>query len=478
MRGTGGVAVVALLAALACAVNPVTGRRELMLLSQEQEIQLGRENDELVIADYGLYDDPGLAGWIEQTGHTMAAASERPQLPWTFRVVDDTIVNAFALPGGYIYMTRDILVYMNSEAEVAGVLGHEIGHVTARHGAQRYTGASLAQIGLGAGSILSSEVRALGGILQTGVGLLFLKFGRDDELQSDQLGVRYAVGAGYDPRRLAAFFRTISLMSESGGGRLPTWLSTHPSPENRVERVLASSEPLVAGRTDLRIGRDAYLRRVDGIVFGPNPRQGVVVDGTFKHPDLLFQVDFPDGWQLQNGKQAVVSAPDDGDVIVGLTVGAMQGASLEAHANAAMQARSATSVVGASTSVAGLPAYRAHYDSTVNEVVVRASDVFIHYGDLIYDLIGYSRATVFGRHAGTIDSWQRSFRRLPRSEADRYNPDRLEVFAAPRAGPLASLVDAGPAASIDTLALLNGVAADARIERGTLIKRVRAGYRR
>ena len=478
MRSSAGLAVVALLAAVACAVNPVTGRHELMLLSEEQEIQLGRQNDELVVAEYGLYDDRELAEWIEQTGHTMAAVSERPQLPWTFRVIDDTIVNAFALPGGYIYMTRGILAYMNSEAEVVGVLGHEIGHVTARHGAQRYTGASLAQIGLGAGSVLSSEVRALGGILQAGVGLLFLKFGRDDELQSDQLGARYAVGAGYDPRRLAVFFRTISMMSEAGGGRLPTWLSTHPAPANRVERVLASSEPLAAGRADLRVGRDAYLRRVDGIVFGPNPRQGLVVDGTFKHPDLLFQVDFPDGWQLQNGKQAVVSAPDSGDVIVGLTAGAMEGESLEAHARVALRARFATSVVGVPTFVGGLPAYRARYETTSNELAVLASDVFVHYGDLVYDLIGYSRATIFDRHADTIDRWQRSFRRLPRAEADRYNPDRLEVFAAPRAGSLALLVDAGPAASFDTLSLLNGVDADARIERGTLIKRVRAGYRR
>ncbi|HJO03223.1 MAG TPA: M48 family metallopeptidase, partial [Acidobacteriota bacterium] len=283
MRRAGLVAV-ALLAAAACAVNPVTGRRELMLLSQDQEIQLGRDNDELVVAEYGLYDDPELGEWIAQVGQTMAAASERPELPWTFRVVDDTIVNAFALPGGYIYMTRGILAYMNSEAEAVGVLGHEIGHVTARHGAQRHTSASLAQIGLGAGSVLSSEVRALGGILQTGVGLLFLKFGRDDELQSDQLGVRDAVGAGYDPRRLAAFFRTISAMSDAGGGRLPTWLSTHPAPDNRVERVLAAAEPLVAGRADLRVARESYWRRIDAIVFGPDPRQGVVVDGAFRHP--------------------------------------------------------------------------------------------------------------------------------------------------------------------------------------------------
>ena len=478
MRFASSLKAVALLATVACAVNPVTGRRELMLLSEEQEIQLGRDNDRLVVAEYGLYNDHELTKWIEQIGHTMAAASERPHLPWTFRVVDDTIANAFALPGGYVYMTRGILAYMNSEAEVAGVLGHEIGHVTARHGAQRYTSGSLVQIGLGAGNALSSEVSALGGILQTGVGLLFLKFGRDDELQSDQLGIGYAVGAGFDARRLAAFFRTISAMSEAGGGRLPTWLSTHPAPENRIERVLVSSEPLVAGRVDLRVGQEAYLRRVDGIVFGPNPRQGVVVDGTFKHPDLLFQIDFPDGWQLYNGSQTVVSAPESGEAIVGLTIGTMKGASLEAHAEAAMQARSANSVFGATTSVRGLPAYRVRYAAISNGIEVRASDLFVQYGDSVYDLIGYSRSTVFERYARTIDRWQRSFQVLPRSEANRYHPDRLEVFEAPRADLFPALVEAGPAASLNTLLLLNGMDTDTRVERGTLIKRVRAGYPR
>ncbi len=476
--GLAPMVLLAALAALACAVNPVTGRRELMLLSENQEVELGRENDALVVQEYGLYDDPELAAWMEQAASSMAAASERPQLPWEFRVIDDTIVNAFALPGGYIYMTRGILAYMNSEAEVVGVLGHEIGHVTARHGAQRYTGASLAQIGLGVGGVLSSEVRALGGILQTGVGLLFLKFGRDDELQADQLGVRYAVEAGFDPRPLAAFFRTISALSAAGGGRLPAWLSTHPDPENRIERVLQSSGPLVAGRDDLKIGRDAHLRRLDGMVFGPNPRQGVIVNGTFKHPELLFQVDFPGDWALENGKRAVVAAPESGDVIAGLTAGPMQGDSLEAHVNAGMQARSATSVNGAATSVGGIPAYRVRYGAISNEIAVRATDVFVRLGDLVYDLIGYGRAEAFERHARTIDRWQHSFRRLPRSEADRYQPDRLQIFAAPQSGTLSSFVDAGPAASLGTLLLLNGVDAGTRIERGTLVKRVRAGYRR
>ncbi len=165
-------------------------------------------------------------------------------------------------------------------------------------------------------------------------------------------------------------------------------------------------------------------------------------------------------------------------MIAGLTAGPMQGEHLEAHVNAAMRARSATSVTGATTSVRGMPAYRVRYEATSNEIAVRATDVFVQLGELVYDLIGYSRITDFDRHAATIDLWQRSFRRLPPSEADDYRPDRLEVFAAPRSAALASLVDAGPAASMDTLLLLNGVDAGTRVERGTLIKRVRAGYRR
>src|SRR3989442_524033 len=167
--------------ALGCAVNPATGSRQLMLVSESQEISMGREYDEEVVASIGLYP-----------------TSERPNLPWSFRVVDDPVVNAFALPGGFIYVTRGILAYLNSEAELAGVVGHEIGHVTARHSASQMTKQQLAQVGLVVGSIASSEFGRYAGLASQALGVLFLKYSRDNERQADDLGLRYMLRVNCD----------------------------------------------------------------------------------------------------------------------------------------------------------------------------------------------------------------------------------------------------------------------------------------
>lgn len=463
----------------ACATNPVTGEREIMLVSEAQEIEIGRANDEQIVAYYGLYEDAELAAWVDSIGQRMAAASERPDLPWTFRVVDDTAVNAFALPGGFIYLTRGILSFMTSEAEVAGVLGHEIGHVTARHSAQQISRAQLAQIGLGVGSIVSPEVRALGGILQTGVGLLFLKFGRDDESQADELGVRYAAEAGFDPRQLANFFSTIDRLSERGGGRLPTWLSTHPDPQDRQQRVLEMSAPFVAAAADLEVGRDQHFRRIDGMVFGPDPREGLMVGDTFKHPELLFQLDYPSGWTVQNGKTAVVAAPENGEAILGLTAADRGEVSLRDYAGRVVAERQGRVTGSEEVRIAGSNGLVVEYLAEAQGVgTLRVRDLFVDYRGLVYDLVAYTRQSQWGRYAAGFGAWQASFRPLPQDEARRYEPDRLDVFAAPRSAAFQGLVNPNPAADLETLALINGLTPAVTVDRNVLLKRVTAGWPR
>src|SRR5205809_5248844 len=188
--------------AAGCAVNPATGSRQLMLVSESQEIALGRDYDQQVAASVGIYPDSELQRYIQQFGARLAATSERPNLPWSFRVVDDPVVNAFTLPGGFIYVTRGILAHLNSEAELAGVVGHEIGHVTARHSASQMSKQQLAQIGLVVGTIASPEFARYAGVASAGLGVLFLKFSRDDESQADHLGLRYMRRAAYDPREM------------------------------------------------------------------------------------------------------------------------------------------------------------------------------------------------------------------------------------------------------------------------------------
>ncbi len=221
---------------VACATNPATGKKEFSLMSEAQEVQLGQEMDPQIKQEMGVYDDAELQRYVSGVGMRLAKASERPNLPWHFTVVDEPAVNAFALPGGYIYVTRGILAFLNDEEQLAGVLGHEIGHVTARHSAQQYTKATSAGVGLALLSIFVPESRSFQGLAENALGLLFLKHGRDDERQADRLGADYTAKTGWDPRGVAGMLRTLARLDEASGSRrgVPNFLSTHPAPAERV----------------------------------------------------------------------------------------------------------------------------------------------------------------------------------------------------------------------------------------------------
>ncbi|MGH7215322.1 MAG: M48 family metalloprotease, partial [Tepidisphaeraceae bacterium] len=236
------VATAVLLGTLAaCATNPATGQREFSLMSEAQEIEIGKQMDGEIRREMGVYDDPDLQRYVEGVGMRLARGSERPTLPWHFAVVDEPAINAFALPGGYIYLTRGILPFLDNEAQLAGVLGHEIGHVTARHSAQQYTKATTAGIGVTLLSIFVPEARPFQSITETALGVMFMKYGRDDELEADRLGVEYTAEGGWNPAGVGGMLRTLARLDEANGSRrgVPNWLSTHPAPADRVEKVQA-----------------------------------------------------------------------------------------------------------------------------------------------------------------------------------------------------------------------------------------------
>ncbi|MCK7523853.1 MAG: M48 family metalloprotease [Ignavibacteriales bacterium] len=220
---------------VACATNPVTGKKQLALISEAQEIEMGRAADKDVVASIGLYPDESMQRYIQDLGARIAATTERPNLPWTFRVVDDAAVNAFAIPGGFIYVTRGIMTHLNSEAELAAILGHEIGHVTARHSVSQMSKQQLAQVGFAAGMILSPEFAQFGDLAQVGDGpdvhevqpLRRIAVGRAGPEVHDGRRLRPP-----DARRMSSGCSTPS-SQQSGAGRLPQWMSTHPDPENR-----------------------------------------------------------------------------------------------------------------------------------------------------------------------------------------------------------------------------------------------------
>lgn len=458
-----------------CAKNPVTGKRDFMLLSEEQEIAMGKQSDPEIIRFFGLYEDDALQKFIQEKGQQMASVSHRKDLKYEFKIVDSPVVNAFAVPGGYVYFTRGIMAHFNNEAEFAGVLGHEIGHITARHSAKQYSNAMIAQIGLAAGMIFSPEFAQFGDLAQTGVQLLFLKFGRDAEKQSDRLGVEYSTKIGYDAQEMAGFFQTLDRIStQAGGEAVPTFLSTHPDPADRERRVekLANTWKKKVDATTLKVNEDNYLRMIDGIVYGEDPKQGFVEGNVFYHPVLKFQFPVPAQWTLQNSPQQVQMAPADGSALMLLTLA--EGNDLESAAQRVLQNYQLTQVESKRADVNGLPAIImvADQKSEQQQQNIRTLIYTIQHGGHIYAMIGVSALDNFNRYVGTFQSTMNNFSVL--NDPDKLNrkPERIKVRTIEQQGTLGqAFKEFGVSESrMEELAVLNGMSLNDPVTKGKLIK--------
>lgn len=457
----------------ACAVNPATGERQLSFVSEAREIEMGREYDRQIVAEMGLYPDPELQAYVQALGSRLAAKSERPDLPWTFRVVDDPVVNAFALPGGFIYVTRGILAHLDSEAELAAVLGHEIGHVTARHSVNQMSRSMLAQLGLGAAAVFSPTVAEYSQVAGAALGLLFLKYGRDDERQSDDLGLRYMRAAGYDPREMAGVFAMLGRVSAaSGGGRTPEWLSTHPDPANRYERISAQVAALPQDFAGTTVGRDAYIRRLDGLVYGDDPRQGFFRDGAFLHPELRFRLRFPEGWQTSNQRQAVLAASPAEDAMLQLTL--VEAADPRSAARAFAAQDGIRADAPSRRRINGLPAVTLSFTAAAQDgSVLAGAATFIEHGGRIYRILGYTPRGRWAAYEEAIARTARSFRELDDPDVLRVEPWRIEVVRLERAMTVEAFARRYPGpVDAERLALINGVEPGTRFEAGRLVKRV------
>jgi predicted Zn-dependent protease len=446
---------------IACATNPATGKREFSLMSEAQEIELGRQMDGEVRKEMGVYADPELQRYVESVAMPLARGSERPNLPWHFTVVDEPAVNAFALPGGYIYVTRGILPFLRDESQLAGVLGHEIGHVTARHSAQQYTKATSAGVGVTLLSIFVPEARPFQGLTETALGVLFLKYGRDDELQADALGVRYTAASGWDPAGVAGMLRTLGRLDEADGSRrgIPNWLSTHPTPADRVEKIqaaVAAAEPNVANR---RAANDTeFLRRMDGIVFGDSPSDGIVRGNTFMHPDLRLAVTFPPKWDIRNSKEQVVAkAPEREDYVILQLVPPASG-SLEQIARGTMANAGFRQVDGERAQLNGLDAYVGTYQGQlqgVGSVVTLAAHV-VHQRS-VYLLAGLAPAQEFRSVQEQFAQTIHSFKELSRQEAENIRPNRIDLYTVRQGDSWPSIAEGicRGAVKASTLAIMN-----------------------
>ena len=463
-----------LVTATACAVNPATGERQFMLMSESQEIEMGREADVTITESLGLYESDALQSAVANIGNELASRSERPALPWSFKLVDDPMVNAFALPGGFIFVTRGIMAALNSEAELAGVIGHEIGHVTARHSASQMSRQQLQQIGLGVGSILSSDVASVAGVLSAGLGLLNMRYSRGDESQSDELGVRYMSRAGYDPNALVGVFQTLALAG-GGEGRLPEWASTHPDPVNREEDIrgiIAASGQDFSGYVRRP---EEYLRSLDGMTFGPDPREGFFEEEAFFHPDMAFALDFPRGWATVNQKSQVGAISPEETALIVLTVEAGE-TNTEGALSTFLRQSDVRGSGSRRTSVNGLSGWEASFTADSEQGGLRGAVLFVEHGGAIFRLLGYASASRWRSHQGDVLESLESFRPVTDPDVLGVEPARIEIVRLPSRMTLRQFIDRYPSTVSDAqIAMLNRRTLSESIGRGTLMKRVAGG---
>ena len=312
----------------ACATNPVTGDSDFVLMSEDDEIRLGHQHSTAVLEEMPAYVNPVLQELVQRIGKQLAAHSHRPNLAYQFTIVDSTSVNAFALPGGYIFITRGMLAYLNSEAELAAVLGHEIGHVTARHSVRQQSTATVTGI-LGAVVAASTGIDGADSLTNMAGTAIVRGYGREHELEADRLGAEYLAKSGYDPD---AMLEVVGVLKNQEAfdiavarkeGREPNvyhgLFSTHPDNDARFREVVNAAKQYRSSTTT-RVGRDSFLLRLDGMTFGDSESEGITRGNRFYHKDLNFSLAFPEGWHIENQSDRIVATPAGKDGLIQMTV--------------------------------------------------------------------------------------------------------------------------------------------------------------
>ena len=412
----------------------------------------------------------------------MAAISHRPNINYEFKILDSEVLNAFATPGGYVYFTRGIMAHFNNEAQFAGVLGHETGHITARHSVSQQRNAILGQVGIIAGAVISPAFGRFAESASQGLGLLFLKFGRDAERQADELGVEYSSKIGYDAKEMADFFTTLERKGEgSAGAELPDFLSTHPNPGDRNVTVnkLAVEWKQKLNLTNAQINRNSYLQRIEGMVYGEDPQQGYLENSIFYHPVLRFQFPVPQGWNFQNTPQRVQLAPKDGKALLMMMLA--QGSNLQEAANGVVQQNNLQVIDSKQLNVNGLPAIAfiaepkpaQGQQQQQQQQPIRILSYLIQYGGSIYLFLGVSSARDFNQYSQYFTNTMEGFRQLTDQSKLNKKADRIRIktinsnITLEQALRNYSVTDSK---SLQELAILNGMRLTDKITPGTMIK--------
>jgi predicted Zn-dependent protease len=472
--------LMSMLMILSCSRNPVTGKKQLSLMSEQQEIALGQQSDPGIVASFGKYEDAALQNFIKNKGQSMASISHRKNLKFEFKILDSPVVNAFAVPGGYVYFTRGIMAHFNNEAEFAGVLGHEIGHISAKHSSRQYTTQVLGQILLIGGMVVSPEFRQFGDVASQSMGMLFMKFGRDHESESDKLGVEYSTKIGYDAHQMGDFFNTLHRLSTSDGREpIPTFLSTHPDPLDRYAKVheMATTEQKKVGKPSYTVGRDSYLQMIDGLTYGEDPRQGFVENGYFYHPELKFQYKLPSNWQVNNTPAQVQMGEPNGKAAMFMSLG--QGNNLQEALNNEMNENKLTLLEQSNKNVNGLPAIAAISEQVGQnqqgqQIKIKVLSYFIQYENLIYKFNGMTYDELFSQFAPVFENSMKTFKKLTDTSKLNKKADKIKIQKVPSTMTLQQAFSRFnmPSSRHEELAILNGMELNDSVASGMLIKTI------
>ncbi|MDQ2780072.1 MAG: M48 family metalloprotease [Pseudomonadota bacterium] len=486
------VLVVALAACGSVVQNPVTGKNERSAMSVAEEIKVGAEQHKQVLADYGVVQNPALQAYVSGIGRRLASHSQRPDLDWHFTVLDSSEVNAFALPGGYVYVTRGIMAFMDSEADLAGVMGHEIGHVTARHGAARATRQQTAGFGVLAatvlGAVLESQGVAGAGSLasqgaQNAAAGYIASYSRDQELQADELGADYLAGSDYDPKNMVDVIEVLKNQERfaadqakaagkpapQGGG----WLASHPTNDARLQQIRAKVAGIKrAGHPWADDGQARYLKAIDGLSFGDSPAQGLVRGRNFYHGPLGFALTAPAGWSIQNSAESLVLVDPQGDA--GLVLQPVPEKAGNDPESILRQQLGAQQGRTERRSLNGLPA--THFEGTARNAQGQSKSLVATIvsgpGNRAY-VLGYAArdAQALQRAEPGLREAEASFRALTAADRAAAKPWVLNAVPYPRGGfaQLARSSPLGPNAE-SQLRLLNGVYVEGEPRLGQLVK--------
>jgi len=464
-----------------CAINPVTGKKQVVLMSEPQEIALGAQYDPSVVSTFGVYENPALLSFIKTEGSKMGQISHRPALQYQFKILDSPVVNAFAVPGGYIYFTRGILAQFNNEAELIGVLGHEMGHVTARHSVSQQTKQTLGQVLLVGGMVVAPGLAEYAEYAMQGMQLLFLKYSRDNEREADRLGVEYSSKIGYDSNKMADFFNVLNKMSMgSEHGGVPTFLSTHPDPGDRYNSVKNTTAEWQQklGATSWKVNGNNYLKMIDGLVYGEDPRQGFVENSVFYHPEMKFKYPVPAGWQFENSPMQVSMAPKDGKAVIAFMAPGQK--SLDEAAQKMVEELKVTVIENKRKTINGMPAIEIlSHQTTQNQQTgaqqtVKFLSTLIQYNQTVFVFHGVAADADFNNFVPVFRATMEKFDKLTDPARLNVKPKRIKIYEVKKAGTFAEVMKGFNVSEskIKELALLNNIEITERVEQGKMVKTI------